>query len=178
MIRLGATLVLFATLAILAAGCGASAEEEWAADVCSAVSEWQNQVEESAGDVSEQLQSPGAGTLAAIDAEIQEAVDATEKLGDELNELEPPDSEAGDQAQQDLDALTVQLDSTVTDTKETVDSLPEDASFSQLAETLAPLAPSLRSLAVSVSSTLESVQERGSEIKEGFDEADSCEDFR
>ena len=179
-IRLRATLVLSATLAILAAGCGGetSAEEEWAGDLCTAVSDWRNQVEQSADDVSGQLQSPGAGTLAAIDSEIQEAVDATEKLGDDLNGLEPPDSEAGAEAQQDLDALTVQLDSTVTNTKETVDSLPEDASFSQVAETLAPLVPSLRTLAVSVSTTLESVQKRGSEIKEGFDKADSCEDFR
>ena len=107
LIRLGATLVLSAMLAILAAGCGGetSAEEEWAGDMCTAVGGWQDQVEQSADDVTEQLQSPGAGTLAAIDAEIQEAIDATEKLGDDLNELEPPDSEAGDEAQQDLDAL-------------------------------------------------------------------------
>ena len=180
MIRLGATLVLSATLAILAAGCGGgtSAEEEWAGDVCTAVSGWQDQVEKSADDVSEQLQSPGAGTLAAIDAEIQEALDATEKLGDDLQDLEPPDTEAGDQAKQELDALALQLDSTVTKTKETVDGLPEGASVSQVLETLAPLAPSLQSLAVSVSSTLESVQERGSDLKEGFDKADSCEKYR
>ena len=93
-IRLGLTLVLSATLAILSAGCGGetSAEEEWAGDLCTAVSDWQDQVEQSADDVSEQLQSPGAGTLAAIDAEIQEAVDATETLGEDLNELQPPDT--------------------------------------------------------------------------------------
>jgi len=102
-IRLAATLVLSATLAILGAGCGGSdtsAEEEWAGDVCSAVSDWEDQVKQSADDVTEQLKSPGTGTLAAIEADVQEAVDATDKLGDDLRELEPPDTEAGDQAKQ------------------------------------------------------------------------------
>jgi hypothetical protein len=179
-IRLGATLVLSATLAIVAAGCGGetSAEEEWAGDICTTVSGWQDQVEQSTDDVREALQSPGAGTLAAIETEVQEIIDATEMVGDDLRELEPPDTEAGDQAKRELDTLAVQLEATAGNMKETFDNLPEDASITDYAEALEPLLPSIQSLIGSVSSTFTAVKESGSELEEGFDNADSCERYR
>ena len=179
-IRLGATLVLSATLAFLAAGCGGetSAEEEWAGDICTAVSGWQDQVEQSTDDVREALQSPGAGTLAAIETEVQEIIDATEMVGDDLRELEPPDTEAGDQAKRELDTLATQLESTSANMKETFDNLPEDASITDYREALEPLLPSIQSLVASVSSTFTAVKESGSELEEGFDDADSCERYR
>jgi uncharacterized phage infection (PIP) family protein YhgE len=179
--RLGAILILTAMLAFAAVSCGGSepsAEEDWAGDVCSAVSDWQDQIEQSAADIREQIQSPGAGTLAAIESEIEEGVDASKDLADDLQSLEPPDTEAGEQAQQELDSLADQVEETVDKTKETIDSLPENASLSEVVDTVAPLLPSLQALATNVSATLASVQERGSELKEGFDEADSCEKYR
>ena len=180
-IRLGATLVLSAMLAIFAAGCGGggtSAEEEWAGDICSAVSGWQDQVEQSTNDVREALQSPGAGTVAAIEAEVQEIIDATEQVGNDLKDLEPPDTEAGDQAKQELDTLATQLESTAANTKETFDNLPDDAGLTELARALEPLLPSIQSLVASVSSTFTAVKESGSELEEGFNNADSCERYR
>jgi hypothetical protein len=179
-IRLGATLVLSATLAILAAGCGGdtSAEEEWAGDVCTAVSGWQDQVEQSSDEAREALQSPGSGTVAAIDAEVREIIEATDELGDDLRELEPPDTESGDQAKRELDTFASQLDATATNTKETFDNLPEDAGITELANALEPLVPSIQSLIESASSTFTAVKESGSELEEGFDDADSCERYR
>jgi hypothetical protein len=179
-IRLGATLVLSATLAFLAAGCGGetSAEEEWVGDICTAVSGWQDQVEQSTDAAREALQSPGAGTLAAIDTEVQEIIDATDMLGDDLRGLEPPDTEAGDQAKRELDTLAVQLESTAANMKETFDNLPEDPSITDYADALEPLVPSIQSLIGSVSTTFAAVKESGSELQEGFDAADSCERYR
>ena len=180
MFRLAAILVLSAALAILAAGCGgdASAEEEWAGDVCSAVGDWQDEVEQTADDVREALQSPGAGTVAAIETEVREIVDATDTLGDDLRGLEAPDTDAGDQAKQELDTLAVQLEATATNLQETFDNLPEDAGLTELADALQPLIPTIQSLVASASNTFTAVQESGSELKEGFDNADSCEEFR
>jgi septal ring factor EnvC (AmiA/AmiB activator) len=179
--RLGATLLLSAMLAVLAAGCGGSdtsAEEEWAGDICTAVSGWQDQVQQSTDEAREALQSPGSGTLAAIDAEVREITDATDELGDDLRELEPPDTEAGEQAKRELDTFATQLQATATNTKETFDNLPEDAGITELANALEPLIPSIQSLIESASSTFTAVKESGSELEQGFDDADSCERYR
>jgi hypothetical protein len=179
-IRLGSTLVLSATLAVISAGCGGgtSAEEEWTGDMCTAVSGWQDQVRQSSDDAREELQSPGAGTRPAIEAEIREIIDATDKLGNDLRELEPPDTEAGDQAKQELDTFAVQLEATATNIKTAFDDLPEDATITQLADALEPLVPAIQSLVGSASSTFAAVKESGSDLKEGFDDADSCERYR
>lgn len=179
--RLGPVLILLAILAFAAAGCGGSepsASEDWAGDVCSTVGDWQDQIEQSAADIREQIQSPGADTLAAIQSEIEEGVDASKELADELQSLEPPDTEAGDQAQQEVESLADLVETTVDKTKETIDNLPENASLSEVAEAVAPLLPDLQALVTNVSATLTSVQASGSELKEGFDKADSCERYR
>ena len=67
----------------------------------------------------------------------------TDKLGDDLRELEPPDTEAGDQAKGELDKFAVKLEATATTMKETVDKLPEDAGIVEVARALGPLVPSI-----------------------------------
>ena len=179
--RLGVALVLMTLLAFAAAGCGGSepsASEEWAGDVCSAVGDWQDQIEQSAADIREQVQSPGADTPAAIQSEIQEGVDASNELADELRSLEPPDTDAGEQAQQQIESLADLVETTVDKTKETIDNLPENASLTEFAQAVAPLLPDLQALVTNTSAALTSVQKSGSELKEGFDKADSCERYR
>jgi hypothetical protein len=175
-----AILVLSATLAVVAAGCGGStsAEEKWADSVCTDVGEWEDQLKQNVDDVQKELQSPTLGTLAAIDAEVQDSVAATDTLVTDLRALSPPDTEAGAEAERKLDALVAQTETTVTEAKETVATVPEGASAAEIAQKLVPLVPSLQALAVNVSSSLESIQEAGTEIKKGFEDADSCERFR
>jgi hypothetical protein len=176
--RFAAAVALSAVLAVVVAGCGASAEEKWAGSVCSDVADWKSEIQQNSDNITSQLQSPKAGTLAAIDAEIQKAVDATQQLATDLRSTNPPDTDAGKQANQQLTALATQLDTTVTTAKQTVQSVPKDAGLSEKAQKLAPLAPAVSSLAVSASSTLAAIQARSDELKKGFDEADSCKQFR
>jgi hypothetical protein len=179
--RLGPVLVLLAVLAFAAAGCGGSepsASEDWAGDVCSAVGDWQDQIEQSAADIREQVQSPSTETLSAIQSEIQEGADASNDLADDLKSLEPPDTEAGDEAQQQIDSLADLVETTVDKTKETIDNLPENATLSEVAQAVGPLLPDLQALVTNVSTTLTSVKERGSELNDGFEKADSCERYR
>jgi hypothetical protein len=172
-------LVLAAALAFVA-GCGGgkSAEEQWAGDVCTDVANWQDQVKTATSDISKALQSPGSGTLSTISMEVQSAVDATRQLGTNLRGDKPPNTDEGKQAKQQLDSLATQLQSTAAKAKQAVESVPQGASRSQALQALSSLAPDLKSLSQQVSSTLSSIQASSSTLKEGFDKADSCKQFR
>jgi hypothetical protein len=179
-VRLIVSALAVAAIPFVVAGCGggASAEEKWAETVCTDVSDWKNRLQQATDDISAELQSPGAGTLAAIEADVRKAVDATSELADELKALDAPKTESGAQAKQRLDALASQLEGTVNKARQTLETLPEGADVAATVEKLAPLAPALQSLALSTSSTLEAVKAQGADLKEGFDKADSCEELR
>jgi len=173
-------IVLASALALLATGCGGSksAEEKWSDSVCSAVGDWQDTVDQSVNDVQTQLQSPSTGMMASINASIQSAVDATKKLSSDLRSLDPPNSDAGKQAQQQVTSLSNQLDQTVTTTKDTVGNIPAGAGVTTIAKQLATLVPSLQTLATSASNTLSAIQASAQAFKDGFAKADSCKQYR
>jgi septal ring factor EnvC (AmiA/AmiB activator) len=177
--RLGFVL-LAATLAFAAAGCGgnSSEAEKWAGSVCSTVSDWQGQIMQSADEVRTELQAPDAGSVAAIEAQIQSAVSATQKLSTDLKAIGAPDIDSGTQAKQQVDALASQLQSAVNIAKNAVDALPDDAKVTDLAQKLLPLAPAIQSLATSTSNTVKAIQTSGDELKQGFEDADACRPYR
>jgi hypothetical protein len=181
-VRFVATAIAFSTiLAFAAAGCGgggASPEETWAGDVCTSLGNWKDEVQQAANDAVQKLQSPGAGTLTAVQADVNKAVTATNQLGDDLKALGPPDTESGAQAKQKIDSLVTQLKGTVDEAKQALQGLPKSASLTDVVQQLAPLAPALQSLATKVQSTLSELKASGSELKEGFDKADSCKQLR
>jgi septal ring factor EnvC (AmiA/AmiB activator) len=172
--------VLAATLALAAAGCGgdSSEAEQWANSVCSTVSDWQGKIEQAAQDVQTELQSPDLNTVAAIETQIQTAVTATQTLSTDLKAIGAPDIDSGTQAKQQVDALASQLQAAVNIAKNTVDALPENANLNQLAQKLLPLAPAIQSLATSTSNTVKAIQTSGDELKQGFEDADSCKPYR
>ena len=179
--RLVCVVVTSATLGVIAAGCGgggASSEEKWAGNVCTDIATWQSEVKKSTNDVKAKLQSPQAGTLAGVRTDIQEAVDATKQLATNLKSLAPPGGDAGAKAQQQLDAYAAQVQTTAAQAKQTVASVPAGATASETIRALAPLAPALQSLSVATSTAIESLKASGGKIKEGFDKADSCAQFR
>ena len=180
--RAPATLAVLAAtvLAVTAAGCGGStsAETKWAGDVCSAVTTWKDKVQQAAGDVRTTLQSPKAGMRAAIEADLRTAVAATNTLASDLKSLEPPNTDAGKHAKQQLDALAAQLQTTMQSAKQTLAGVPENAGAVETTKALVPLAPSLQSLGAKTTSALDAVQASGKALKDGFKSADSCKPYR
>jgi len=172
-------LLLAVALASVAAGCGGgkSAEEEWAGNVCTDVANWKSQVKTATSTISQALQSPGSGTRSTISTEVQSAVDATHQLATNLKGDKPPNTDEGKKAKQQIDSLATQLQSTASKAKQTVESV-QGASASQALHALSSLAPELQSLAQQVSSALSAIEASSSKLKEGFDKADSCKQFR
>jgi hypothetical protein len=172
-------LVLAAAFTSVLAGCGGkSAEEEWAGNVCTDVANWQSQVKTATSNISTAVQSPGSGTVSTVRTQVQSAVNATRQLGTNLKGDKPPSTDEGQQAKQQIDSLATQLQSTAAKAKQTAASVPDGASASQAAQALSSLAGDFRSLSQQVSSTLSSVEASSSKLKEGFDKADSCKQFR
>jgi hypothetical protein len=173
---LASAVAVAATLSFFASGCGssASAEEKWADSVCTSVGNWQDKVKKSADDIKSKLQSPSVGVAAAIKEDVRSALNATEGLVSDLKRNGPPDTEGSTEAKQQLDTFATQLQTTATKTGQALDSLSGTTSLTELGAKLAPLAPQLEVLAQSAKSTVNSVSASGTKLKEGFQDADSC----
>ena len=157
----------------LTTGCGggdgddASATDEWASSVCTAVDSWRTSVDAAADAIQADPTREG----------IQEAADdlttATEKLVDDLNGLGRPETEAGQEAQESVDALTNELEQSVT----TMENAVDDASgASGILNAVSVISGNLVTMGQSVTSTLTSIQELegADELRQAFEQADSC----
>jgi uncharacterized phage infection (PIP) family protein YhgE len=179
---LGLALLALATvLATIASGCGGggtSAEEKWAGSVCSDLGSWKSQVTQATDDIAAKLRSPEQGTLQAMKADVQKLVDATQQLAKNLKTLEAPKTQSGAQAQQQLATLASDLETTTNKAKQTLATVPEGAGLTETAAKLAPLAPDLQTLAAEAKSTVQSIEASSNDLKKGFEQADSCKQFR
>ena len=180
-VAFASALVSALLLSVGAAGCGGGgtpAAESWADDVCTSIADWKTEIQSAGEDVRAELRSPSSGTLTRIGDSVQSAVDATTQLAADLKALDAPDVDSGDQAKQQVDAFASQLETTVEQAKTTVDNIPDSAGIVEIGTALAPLVPSLDTLADKGRSALAAVEATGSEIKDGFENADACKPLR
>ena len=162
-------LLLAAMLAV--AGCGGdeeSASEQWAGDVCSQLSTWVTEVEGAVTSLTDSGLSLDATAVQAATEDVREATDA---LADGLADLGRPETEAGEQARSELDALGTEL----TQQLEEVEQAAETGSL-----TLPTVTAALAAAASTVASTFESLQslDADEELRDGFATAGSCDSFR
>jgi hypothetical protein len=169
-------------LALIVAGCGGSspsAQEEWAGDVCSSISTWQGQVESIVGDVQSALTSPDVGTVSTLKSSVDEGVQATKQLGDDLKSLPPlpASTENGETAKQLVTSLKDELEKTAASIKKEAQSLGSSTSLSELAAPLTQMGSELSGAVSQTKSTIASLQQLAGELKDGFQNADSCKDL-
>jgi hypothetical protein len=129
-IRKRTTIALLAVLvavAALAGGCGgsdsdsssgATSAEQWADDLCGAISSWTTSIQDAvkplrSGDVSKDSLETATGDMK----------DATSTFVDDVKSLGPPDTEGGQKAKESLDNLADQLSQGIDDIKETADNV-------------------------------------------------------
>ncbi len=159
-------------VAVLAAGCGGDDEsttEDWANGVCSAFTDWRDAVTATG----ESLRS-GATTREDLEGAADDLEEATETFVDDLRDLEPLETEGGQEAQETLDQLAEDMDQNREDIRsaaggaEGVEGAIEAAS--SIASTVALMGQQLED-------TFRELQqvEPGGELADAFETSDDCE---
>ena len=153
------------------AGCGEDeqgASEQWAGDVCTELSTWVTSVGEA---VKSLTANPASIDQSAVQAATEDLKVATDDLVDGLGDLEPVETETGDQARTELTDLGTQL-------QQQLDEIEQDSENGSLS--LVTLTSQLATASAAVRSTYESLQSLDSsgELREGFEDAESCDSLR
>lgn len=165
-------------LALVVAGCGSSDEDPtvaWADGVCSALTTWNDSVTAAR----DSFQDAGSVSPESVKAALDDVVAATAQLGDDLEAVGAPETEAGDQAQQIVTDLSDSL-SEGADTLQTTIDEAGDAGLGGILESLQTISTTLGSMAVAVGTAFSSLQELDpqGELQGAIDSAESCETFR
>ena len=176
--KLGALATLVLLLA--AAGCGGggtSAEEAWAEEVCASVASWKTEVESIARNAADALTEPGA-TRADVEAAVENGLDATSTLVDELRASVPPDTPEGDEAKAAVDAFLDNVQASDDEVRTALAGLPEGAGLSEIVAELSGLGTNLQQTVESGRTLVSDIQQLGSALKDGFENADACQELQ
>ena len=171
----GSLLGLLAVVAVLAAGCGGSSDKKanqaYANSVCSSVAAWEQQVKTIATTFS------GPISKTTLDAKITQVQTATKKLVSQIKAVPAPDTSDGKAAKQQLDQLSTEVNTTITNAQSSVSQIPANASALEVAAALVPLAPQVKSLASSAQSTIKALQTAKGSLASAFKSTESCKNL-
>ena len=171
--RLGVLAVVLALATTSAlAGCGGSDEEsageQWAGEVCTQLSTWVTGVEEAIKPLTD---NPLSLDKTAVQVATEDVRGATDELVDSLADLGRPETESGEQAKSQLDELATQL-------QQQVDEVEQAAEAGSLS--LVTVTGALATASSAVRSSFESLESIDSdgELRDGFENADTCDSLR
>lgn len=104
---------LVAALALAASGCGgedsASAAEEWADSFCTSIATWSSSLEQ----VGETFRDTSGLTVESIRTALDDITEATKQFATEVEELGPPETDAGAEIESELETLADDLGGSV-----------------------------------------------------------------
>jgi membrane protein implicated in regulation of membrane protease activity len=152
------------------AGCGgddSSASENYANGVCLSLSSWVTDVQETV----QSLTDAGLGTSREdLQASWDETKDATETLVNDLEQLGPPETEDGEQAKSELDALGTELTQQIDAIEQALDS------GGGVTAVAAEVSAAISAAANAVKTTYQDLQglDPAGELREAFEDSDDC----
>jgi hypothetical protein len=168
-----ALVVLFS---VLATGCGGddqSSAESWANDVCTELDTWANSVTTTIRGVMSQGTSV---TDEDLKAAANQASTATSDLVDGLKGIGPPDTDSGDQAQQQIGQLGDELQQDANEVRDLVQNAP--STVTGLISTAQSVLAQIGTAADQVKATLDSLQQLGSDVRSAVEDSDACTELR
>jgi uncharacterized membrane-anchored protein YhcB (DUF1043 family) len=171
---IGIAAIVIAAIAMRLSDDGPQTTEEWAGEVCTSLSDWRDSITALADVTGEPL------TADTLRDKLGDAEDATADLVRQLRELGPPDLEAGDELQQQLDESADELESSFDALRDGA----EAAADAPPSEFLQQLASDFAALQTAISTTVTSLQdanvgdESKAELEQAFADAPSCQSLR
>jgi methyl-accepting chemotaxis protein len=165
--------VAAAAVALAAAGCGSSSSDttsasDWANGVCSAFSTWETSMKTLQTTVTSGGLSEDSLNTAASDAK-----DATQTLAKSLKKLGKPDTQAGQQAQDDMSQLSDELNASA----KTIDDAMNNASGAAgVLTAVSTISATLVTMGKDVSTAVTNLQKLDpkGELETAFKQASSC----
>jgi uncharacterized protein YoxC len=168
------TAVLSLLAAALLAGCGGDdgppSATDWADDLCSALGDWTDSVTSAAQSVTEEP------SRESVESAVDDVEGATQQLVDDVEDLETPDLESGQQAEQSVDELSDSLSAEVEKVKETA----ENATLGNISESVTAISQSFTAMRQQISAAFTELEglDPGGELRTAFEEADSCSELQ
>jgi chromosome segregation ATPase len=150
---------------------GSASAENWAGSVCSDLSEWITDIDASVKSVTDEGLGINEDTLR--DA-VDEAKTATDQVREDLDQLEAPDTDAGEQAKEELDNLSEELREQADAVEQAVEG---DGGPLEVAGTVAA---ALSTAINQLKESFENLQgvDPGGEIEDAFRNSDECDSLR
>jgi hypothetical protein len=150
----------------------------WADSICTSLSTWRTSITS--------LADVGGGELTpeSLREKLDEADQATSQLVTELRDLGPPDLEAGDQLNDELDSASNDLVSSFDTLKQGAERAADSDTPAAFLEALAALAPQFQALLDAISATVDTLrnanvaEDAEAELEQAFADASSCQELR
>ena len=177
-VALGVVGIVIAAIAMRLSDDGPPTTEEWAGSVCTSLSDWRDSIASLADSGGEPL----TAGFAPREARRCECGDVEARLR-VSGDLGPPDLEAGDQVEEQLDESTAQLQSSYDELKERADETA-DAPPSEFLQQVAGLASDFAALQTAIANTVTTLQnadvaeESKAELQQAFADAPSCQSLQ
>jgi len=164
---------------LIASGCGGSgggssksSAETWADGVCGSLNTWKSSVTDAGASI-----TGGSMSQDQVTSAVNQVKDATSKLSSDLKGLGRPDTESGQQAQQELQQLGDGIEQHANKARDLVDGA-SGSGAAGIVDTARSLLVEIGAAADQLKSALTSLEQAGQDIRDGIQSSDSCQKLR
>ena len=174
-----ALVLLVASLALLAAGCGGDDEsstatptDEWAESFCSAVSGWTDDLQR----IGDTIDDPSSLRFDALEEAASEVSAVTDEFVEDVRALGAPETESGEQIRESIESLADTLEQERQDLEEATEGVSE---LTDIPPAIAAIGTSVTTMGTAFQSAVEALQDAdvGGELETALEQSDACDDI-
>ncbi len=175
--RVGVLAAVVGMTVLLAAGCGSSSKssssgtvppEDWANNVCSAITTWTSSVRQTGNDL-----QGGNVNASSLNKAVNEFESSTKQLSQDLKGLGRPDTDSGKKAQASVENLANEIQTDADKIKSEIKNASGVAGFQKALTSVAATLQQMGSQVTTTFSDLGNLDAKG-ELESAFKKADKC----